>query len=178
MSVDVRFRSAQPSLRKMSNMNNRVNIHQKGQAAMKAIYGLPVYLAKSSIESSLKHLLSFRVSQINGCAFCLDMHSKDLRAEGETEQRLYVLDAWREAPFYSDRERAALAFAESLTKLENGQLPDAVYDEASSHFSEQELIDLLMIVITINSYNRVNIAFPGTVGSYQPGAYAVKGEAV
>jgi alkylhydroperoxidase family enzyme len=102
------------------------------------------------------------------------MHSKDLREKGETEQRLYVLDAWREAPFYTERERAALAWAEALTKLA-GPVPDAIYEEASQQFSEEELIDLTMAVITINSYNRINLAFPApaVVGTYKPGAHAV-----
>ena len=141
---------------------------------MKAIYGLAIYLAKSPVEESLLHLIEFRVSQINGCAFCLDMHSKDLRAEGESEQRLYLLSAWREAPFYTERERAALAWAEALTKVADGPVSDELYQQASKHFSEQELIDLTMAVITINSYNRLNIAFPAKVGTYQPGAYKIQ----
>lgn len=156
-------------------MKQRINILEKGQGAMKALFGLGIYLSKSPLEQSLLNLVYFRVSQINGCAYCLDMHSKDLRAKGESEQRLYVLDAWREAPFYSGRERAALAWAEALTRL-NGAVPDAVYEEAMQQFSEQELIDLTMGVIAINSYNRANIAFPGRVGDYQPGAYAAKAE--
>ncbi|NHA07437.1 carboxymuconolactone decarboxylase family protein [Mucilaginibacter sp. HC2] len=155
-------------------MEKRLNVHQKGQAAMKAIYGLAIYLAKSPVEETLLHLIEFRVSQINGCAFCLDMHSKDLRAEGETEQRLYLLSAWREAPFYTDRERAALAWAEALTKVADGPVSDELYQQANKNFSEQELIDLTMAVITINSYNRLNIAFPAQVGTYQPGAYKVQ----
>jgi AhpD family alkylhydroperoxidase len=122
----------------------------------------------------LLNLIYYRVSQINGCAFCLDMHSKDLLVKGESEQRLYVLDAWREAPFYSDRERAALAWAESLTKLKEGQVPDEVYEEVSKQFTEEETIDLTLAVTAINSYNRINIAFPPKVGTYQPGQYAVQ----
>lgn len=140
---------------------------------MKALYGLGIYLAKSSVEQSLLNLIYFRVSQINGCAYCLDMHSKDLRARGETEQRLYVLDAWRETAFYSERERAALAWAESVTKITEGQVPDEVYEEVRKQFSEEETIDLTLAVITINSYNRINVAFRPIVGTYQPGAYAV-----
>jgi AhpD family alkylhydroperoxidase len=140
---------------------------------MKAVYGLGIYLAKSSIEQALLNLIYFRVSQINGCAFCLDMHSKDLRAKGETEQRLYVLDAWRDAPFYTDRERAALARAEAVTKITGGNVSDEVYAEASKQFSEQELIDLTIAVITINSYNRINIAFRPLVGTYKVGAFEV-----
>ena len=141
---------------------------------MKALYGLGIYLAKSPIEQSLLNLIYYRVSQINGCAYCLDMHSKDLRAKGETEQRLYVLDAWREAPFYSDRERAALTWAESVTKIKEGQVPDEVYKEVRRQFSEEETIDLTLAVIAINSYNRINIAFRPTAGTYQPGQHAVQ----
>lgn len=154
-------------------MEQRLNAFEKSQGALKAMYGLGAYLAKSPIEQSLLHLIYFRVSQVNGCAYCLDMHSKDLRANGETEQRLYVLDAWREGPFYSDRERAALAWAESVTKIPGGQVPDNVFDEARKQFSEAELIDLTMAVITINGYNRINIAFRTTAGGYQPGAHAI-----
>lgn len=153
-------------------MGQRLNIHAKGQNAMKAVYGLGIYLAKSPVEESLLNLIYYRVSQINGCAFCMDMHSKDLRAKGETEQRLFVLPAWRDAPFYSERERAALAWAEALTQCTNGHVPDEVYGTAQQQFSEQELIDLTIAVITINSYNRINIAFPVVVGNYQPGQYA------
>ena len=155
-------------------MEQRLNVHQKGPEAMKAIYGLAIYLSKSPVEESLLHLIEFRVSQINGCAFCLDMHSKDLRAEGETEQRLYLLSAWREAPFYTERERAALAWAEALTKVADCPVSDEIYRHASSQFTEQELIDLTIAVITINSYNRLNIAFPAPVGAYQPGQYKVQ----
>src|SRR5581483_3430679 len=149
-------------------MKQRMNVFDKGQRALKALNGLGVYLAKSPVEKSLLNLIYFRVSQINGCAFCLDMHSKDLRAEGEAEHRLYVLNAWRETPFYSDRERAALAWAEALTTLGHGAVSDAVYDEACKQFSEEELIDLTFAIITINSYNRVNLAFPNpqAVGTY------------
>jgi AhpD family alkylhydroperoxidase len=153
-------------------MGQRLNIHAKGQQAMKAIYGLGIYLAKSPVEQSLLNLIYYRVSQINGCAYCLDMHSKDLRAKGETEQRLLVLNAWQETPFYTERERAALAWAEALTKFTTGHVPDAIYEAAQAQFSEQELIDLTMAVVTINTYNRINIAFPIVVGNYQPGQHA------
>jgi len=152
-------------------MEQRVNFNKTGQQAMSALYGLGKYLAKSRIEQSLLDLVYFRVSQINGCAFCLDMHSKDLRAKGETEQRLYVLDAWRDAPFYTEKERAALAWAESLTQIKGGLVPEDIYFEAGKYFSESELIDLTLAVITINSYNRINIAFGAPVGTYQVGQY-------
>lgn len=146
----------------------------KGQAAMKAMYGLGIYLAKSPVEQPLLNLVYFRVSQINGCTYCLDMHAKDLRAEGETEQRLYVLNAWRDAPFYTDRERAALAWAEALTRITNGCVPDEVFEEAKEQFTEDELIDLTLAVTTINTYNRFNIAFRPVAGDYQPGKFKLQ----
>src|SRR2546428_12815030 len=152
-------------------MEPRINVFEKGNGAMKALYGLGIYLAKSPVEQSLLNLIYCRVSQINGCAFCLDMHSKDLRAKGETEQRLYVLDAWREAPFYTERERAALAWAEALTKIKDGQVADDIYEAAQNQFSEEELIDITLAVTTINTYNRINIAFRPKVGTYQVGQY-------
>lgn len=153
-------------------MEQRINAYEHGQGAMKAMYGLEMYLAKSSLEKSLQHLLKFRVSQINGCAYCLDMHSKDLRASGETEQRLYLLDAWRESPFYTNRERAALAWAEAITLVTQGHVPDEVYEEVRKEFNEQELIDLTLAITTINSWNRFSIAFRTTPGTYQPGSLA------
>ena len=157
-------------------MEQRLNVIEKGSKAIKALYGLGIYLSKSTVEESLLNLIYFRVSQINGCAFCLDMHAKDLREKGESEQRLYVLNAWREAPFYTDRERAALAWAEAVTKLTGDKVPDEVYDEAINQFTEEELVDLTIATITINSYNRINLAFPSPdkVGSYQPGQFAVQ----
>jgi len=154
-------------------MEQRINVFQKGGNAMQSLHGLGVYLAKSPVGESLLNLIYFRVSQVNGCAYCLDMHSKDLRAKGETEQRLYVLDAWREAPFYTARERAALAWAEAVTKINGGNVPDEIYENARQQFSEEELIDLTLGVIAINSYNRINIAFGAATGTYQPGAHVV-----
>jgi AhpD family alkylhydroperoxidase len=153
-------------------MEQRLNAFEIRPGALTALYGLGKYLAKSPVEQPLLNLIYFRVSQINGCAFCLDMHSQDLRLAGETEQRLYVLDAWREGPFYTDRERAALAWAEAVTKITNGDVPDQVYNEARKQFSEEELIDLTLAVTTINTYNRINIAFGVKAGTYTPGAFA------
>jgi AhpD family alkylhydroperoxidase len=155
-------------------MEQRINVFERGQGVFKALSGFGMYLAKSRIEKPLLNLVYFRVSQINGCAYCLDMHSKDLRVEGETEQRLYLLDAWREAPMYTERERAALAWAEALTKLTRGQVSDEVYSMAREQFSEEEIIDLTVGVIAINSYNRLNIAFRPTAGTYEPGQWAVR----
>ncbi|HWV28404.1 MAG TPA: carboxymuconolactone decarboxylase family protein [Dyadobacter sp.] len=154
-------------------MEQRINFQEKGQKALKAMYGIGGYLAKSQVERRLLNLIYFRVSQINGCAFCLDMHSKDLRVEGETEQRLYLLNAWREAPFYSDRERAALAYAEAVTLLKNREVTDEVFDAVNAHFTDEEIIDLTLAITTINSYNRFNIAFRTDAGSYEPGQFAV-----
>ena len=153
-------------------MKQRMNFYEKGFKAMKPLFSMGAYLAKSSVEQSLLDLVAFRASQINGCAYCLDMHSKDLRAHGETEQRLYMLDAWRESPLYTDRERAALAWTEAVTKLEKKNVPDDVYEEALRQFSEEELVDLTMAVIAINSYNRINIAFRTPGGDYVPGQHA------
>jgi len=153
-------------------MKQRMNFFEKGFKAITPLFSLGAYLSRSTVEQSLLDLLAFRVSQINGCAYCLDMHSKDLRAHGETEQRLYMLDAWREAPLYTDRERAALAWAEAVTKLEKNNVPDDVYEEARQQFSEEELVDLTMAVIGINSWNRLNIAFCTPSGDYIPGQHA------
>jgi AhpD family alkylhydroperoxidase len=149
-------------------MSQRINFVQVPQGALTAMYGLELYLAKSPVEQHLIHLIKMRVSQINGCAYCLDMHSKDLRADGETEQRLYLLNAWRESPFYTERERGALAWAEAVTLIKNGDVPDDVYEEVRKHFSEKELVDLTLAITTINSWNRLNIAFRTEAGSYEP----------
>jgi AhpD family alkylhydroperoxidase len=152
-------------------MEKRINIHTKGQKALKALYSLGSYQGNSGIDQHLLDLICFRVSQINGCAYCLDMHSKDLRAAGETEQRLYMLNAWHETPFYSDRERAAFAWAEAVTQLENGRVSDEVYAEVCKHFSDEEVIDLTIAVLTINCYNRINVAFRVEGGSYVVGEH-------
>jgi len=110
-------------------------------------------------------------SQINGCAYCIDMHSKDARAEGESEQRLYALSAWRETPFFTDRERAALAWTEAVTLISDGHVPDAVYEEVRQRFSDEELVNLTLTVIRINGWNRLAIAFRAVPGEYQPGMY-------
>ena len=153
-------------------MKQRINFYEKGFKAIKPLFSLGAYLARSAIEQSLLDMVAFRVSQINGCAYCLDMHSKDMRVHGETEQRLYMLDAWREAPVYTNRERAALAWAEAVTTLEKKNVPDDVYEEALRQFSEEELIDLTMAVIGINSWNRINVAFRTPAGDYVPGQHA------
>ena len=147
-------------------MEQRLNVHEKGQNALKTLFGIGGYLAKSPVEIALRELICFRVSQINSCAYCLDMHYKDARAKGETEQRLYGLSAWRESPYYTDRERAAFAWAEAVTAC---HVPDEVYSQVKGQFSDEELIDLTLVVTTINTWNRMNLAFPTTPGTYQPG---------
>jgi len=129
---------------------------------------LDQYLAGCGLDETLLHLVRLRASQLNGCAFCLDMHWKDLRALGENEQRLYSLDAWRECPYYTDRERAALAWTEAVTRVEEGHVPDAVYDEARAVFSEKELCDLTLAVAAINAWNRISIAGRLVPGGYKP----------
>lgn len=153
-------------------MKQRINAFEKGQGALKAMLGISAYLAKSSLEKNLLALIEYRVSQINGCAYCLDMHSKDLRHGGETEQRIYTIAAWRETPFFSARERAALAWAESVTLLNEGHVPDEVYEEVREEFTEEELIDLTLAVAAINSWNRMNIALRTEAGGYQPGQWS------
>lgn len=128
---------------------------------------LETYIRQSGIEHSLLELVKTRASQINGCAFCIDMHTKDARAAGETEQRLYALNAWRETPFYTDRERAALAWTEAITLIGEGHAPDDVYEEVRQRFTEEELVNLTLAIVTINGWNRLSIAFRALPGSYQ-----------
>ncbi len=149
-------------------MQPRMDYREVSPGAMDAMMGLERYIHNCGLPEKLLHLIKLRVSQINGCAYCIDMHSKDLRAAGESEQRLYLLDAWREAPFYSERERAALAWAEAVTLVTEGHVPDAVYEQAKRQFSEAELVNLTMAVVAINGWNRLSIAFRKAAGSYQP----------
>jgi AhpD family alkylhydroperoxidase len=148
-------------------MEPRIDYRKVSPGAMNAMLGLEKYLHTCGLPQSLLHLIKFRVSQINGCAYCLDMHSKDLRAAGESEQRLYLWDAWRESPFYSERERAALAWAEAVTRVSDGHVPDEVFKEARSQFSEEELANLTLAVVTINGWNRLSIAFRAVPGAYE-----------
>jgi AhpD family alkylhydroperoxidase len=149
-------------------MKARLNMAAASPAAYAAMQGLEKQIHESGLEEKLVHLLKMRASQINGCAYCLDMHSKDARALGETEQRLYGLDAWREAPWYTDREQAALEFTEALTLVTQGHVPDDVYQRARAQFSEKELVDLALVAVAINGWNRLSIAFRSEAGSYQP----------
>lgn len=149
----------------------RFNVNQRLDA-VRPLFALGEYIKASGLEQSLIELVQMRVSQLNGCAYCLDMHSKDARAAGETEQRLYLLQAWREAPFYTPRERAALAWCEAVTRLDpiHG-VPDEVYEEARAEFGEEQLIDLNMAVIAINSWNRIAIPSRAEPGHYRPGKH-------
>ena len=133
-----------------------------------AVEGL---VATGGLDSKLLHLVKMRASQINGCAYCLDMHSKDARAEGETEQRLYSLDAWRETPFYSDRERAALEWTEAVTLVASTHAPDEAYEAVRAQFSEDEIKTLTLAIAMINTWNRLNIAFRTVPGDYKPGMF-------
>ena len=150
-------------------MSTRIDYNKVAPGAFRAMFGLEKYVHECGLEQSLLHLIKMRASQINGCAYCLDMHSKDARAEGETEQRLYVLNAWREAPFYTERERAALAWTEALTLIAEDHVPDEIYNEVRQHFSEQELVNLSLAVIAINGWNRLAISFRSEAGTYQRG---------
>jgi AhpD family alkylhydroperoxidase len=149
-------------------MEPRLDAQNLAPDAYRAMLNLEMTVRKSGLEPKLLHLIRFRASQINGCAYCLDMHSKDARAAGETEQRLYALDAWRETPFYSDRERAALAWTEAVTLVSKDHVPDAAYEQARSQFSEQELANLTLAIVAINGWNRFAIAFRAVPGLYQP----------
>jgi len=153
-------------------MSGRINAFEKGKGAFKALFGVSAYLNKSSLEKNLIELIDYRVSQINGCAYCLDMHSKDLRHGGETEQRIYMVSAWREADLYTPREKAALGWAEAVTELRDRQVSDEVYEAARKEFSDEELVDLTLAVTAINTWNRFNVAFRTPAGSYQPGQFA------
>src|SRR5689334_22856097 len=148
-------------------MQSRLNYAAIDPEARKALLGLEAYQAQCGIEESLLDLVKVRASQINGCAFCLDMHTKDARANAETEQRLYMLSAWRESPFYSDRERAALAWTEAVTLLADNRIPDELYEATRQHFDEHEIISLTMSIVAINAWNRINVAFRTEAGKHQ-----------
>ena len=150
-------------------MTERLNYAQASPEGIRALLGLERHVHGTGLEPALLELVKMRASQLNGCAYCLDMHSKDARAAGESEQRLYALTAWREAPFYSERERAALAWTEAVTRLADGPVEDACYDELRRHFDEKQTVDLTFAVIAINSWNRLAAVFH----SPKPGSYQV-----
>jgi AhpD family alkylhydroperoxidase len=152
-------------------VNPRMEYWKAAPAAVKVMSSLEVYLRDSGLGKSLLHMVKLRASQINGCAYCIDMHWKDARALGESEQRLYGLDAWREAPYYTARERAAFEWTEALTNVTDGHVPDTVYEEVRGHFSDKELADLTWAVAAINAWNRVSIAFRSEAGTYRSAAH-------
>jgi AhpD family alkylhydroperoxidase len=149
-------------------MQPRIAYNKYSPNALHAMYALEKYLKSSSIEEKLLHLIKLRASQINGCAYCIDMHSKDARAAGDTELRLYSLNAWRETPFFTSRERAALSWTEALTLISQNHAPDELYDSTRKEFSEQEIVDLTYAIATINAWNRLAIAMRAVPGEYQP----------
>jgi AhpD family alkylhydroperoxidase len=148
-------------------MEARFNYLEAAPNGYKALVGTENYLNGCGLEKSLLHLIKLRASQINGCGFCLDMHWKDLKAIGEKDERLYSLDAWRECPYYTERERAALAWTEALTLVTSGHAPDTVYEEVHTHFTEKELADLTLAIAVINAWNRMSIAARTEPGKYR-----------
>ncbi|MBZ5643772.1 MAG: carboxymuconolactone decarboxylase family protein [Acidobacteriia bacterium] len=149
-------------------MEPRIDYTKINPGVVQAMLGLEKYLHQTDLDESLLNLIRLRASQINGCAYCLDMHWKDLRASGENEQRLYGLDAWQESPYYSERERAALAWTEAVTNIREGHVPDAVFERVRNSFSDQELADLTLAIVAINGWNRLNIAARTVPGNYHP----------
>ncbi|MCC9076093.1 carboxymuconolactone decarboxylase family protein [Litorilinea aerophila] len=154
-------------------MPPRIDYAHVAPEGIRTLHALERYLATSTIERPLRELVNLRASLINGCAYCIDMHTKDARAAGESEQRLYALAAWHEAPFYTERERAALAWTDAVTRVSETHVPDTLFAEVRRHFSEQELVDLTLAVVAINGWNRLSISFRPEVDSYQPRAVAI-----
>ena len=157
-------------------MESRIDYTKVAPEGVAAMRGLEGYARQCGLEPSLLELIKTRTSQINGCAYCIDMHTKDARARGESEQRLYALAAWEETPFFSERERAALAWTEAVTRVADGPVSDSVFTLARQHFSEKELVDLTLALVAINGWNRLSIAFRRVPGSYQPAARQTAGE--
>ena len=151
-------------------MERRFDYRRFSPEPLQAMMALEKYIASCGLDHKFVHLLKLRASQINGCAFCIDMHSIDARAEGETEQRLYALDAWRETPFFTDRERAALAWIEAITLVSQTHVPDPVYEEVKKHYSEKEIFDLTFVATTINAWNRIAISARTPPGTYKRAA--------
>jgi AhpD family alkylhydroperoxidase len=147
-----------------------VQLAKASPDAQRAIMGVELFARRSGLEPSLLELVRLRASYMNGCAYCVDMHSKDARVAGETEQRIYAVPLWRETPFYTERERAALAYTEAVTALAHGGVSDEVFAETAKHFPERELVALTMAIVAINAWNRVAVPFRAEPGSYQPHA--------
>lgn len=159
-------------------MSIRINYEKVAPGAVQAMLAVEGYVRNSGLEPSLLELVRLRASQMNGCAFCVDMHTKDGRARGETEQRLYAVAVWEETPFFTERERAALAWTETVTHVSDTHVPDGVYEEVRKHFSEKELVDLTMAVIAINGWNRLSVSFRKQAGTYQPAAPVERGKTI
>jgi AhpD family alkylhydroperoxidase len=153
----------------------RIDVATVAPAALRAQLGLETYIRQSGLEHSLLHLMKLRASYLNGCAYCVDMHTKDARLEGETEQRLYAVPVWRETPFFTARERAALAWTDAVNDVGRTHVPDDVFDEVRRHFTDAEIVNLTMVVVTINGWNRISIALRKPVGSYVPTRQAEAG---
>ena len=153
------------------NMQPRLDCARLAPKVIEAMYLVERYVRNSGLEPPLLELVKLRTSQINGCAYCVDMHTKDARAHGEPEQRLYAVAVWKEAPFNTGRERAALAWTEAVTLVSRDQVPDGVYEQARREFEDQQLVDLTMAVISINGWNRLAVSFRALAGTYQPGAH-------
>jgi AhpD family alkylhydroperoxidase len=149
-------------------MSERIDFSKLTPEGYRAMSGLERYVRGSGLEPSLLELIKLRASQINGCAYCIDMHWKDARARGESEQRLYGLMAWRESPYYTERERAALAWTEAVTLIADNHVPDDLYEEVRQHFNESELVNLTLALVAINGWNRLAISFRTEPGTYQP----------
>lgn len=149
-------------------MKERLDYAKVAPNALKAMLELEKYMAASGLERTLYELVKTRASQINGCAYCIDMHTKDARKAGETEQRLYALNAWRETPFFTERERAGLEWTECLTLISENDIPDTLYDSVRKHFDEKEIVALSMAIVAINGWNRLAIGFRMVPGSYNP----------
>ncbi len=156
-------------------MSPRLDFFKISPQGVAALRQLESYLSGCGLEPSLLELVKTRASQINGCAYCLDMHTKDARAAGETEQRLYTLAAWRETPFFNERERAALAWTEAITRVSEMHDDEALYAELKRRFSEKEIVDLTFAIVAINGWNRLAIPFRSPAGSYQPRGGAAHG---
>lgn len=150
-------------------MKSRMDYARVAPEALRRMLALETYVRQSGLETSLLELVRLQASQINGCAYCIDMHTKDARAAGETEQRLYAVSVWEETPYYTDRERAALAWTEAVTRVADTHVPEETYESARRHFSEKELADLTMAIVAINGWNRLAISFRKTPGTYRPG---------
>jgi AhpD family alkylhydroperoxidase len=151
-------------------MEPRLDYTKASPEAYRAMAQLEALVRNSGLDAKLLELVKIRASQMNGCAYCIDMHTKDARSKDETEQRIYALDAWRETPFFSETERAALAWTEALTNIQQGHAPEAVYQEVRRHFNEAEIMNLTLAITTINAWNRIAIAFRIVPGSYQAAA--------